>query len=160
LWIYEHTYGVVGSAYIFTYSRLALASTARLVENLGPLPVNAPVAPFEIEQNLRRQFRLLGPQGLTAMAKRWQMAVIDMAAWDALDLLHGVPLARLLGGQPQRIRSCRSLGMEVPDAAARQVEDAAKSGFRAAKIRLGFADLEDDRAVVQALRRRSVTGSN
>ncbi len=87
--------GVVGHSLIFTYNALALRPTATLVQNLEPLVVGQPLAPRALNQMLAQRFRLLGAQGLTGMA----MAAIDMAAWDALAKVHGVPLYRLLGGE-------------------------------------------------------------
>ena len=89
--------GITGSSYVFCPTPLVLGPVARLLSNLAPLIEGDPVAPVDIERKLQKTFRLLGPQGLTAMAT----AGIDMAAWDALAKACGLPLARLLGGEPR-----------------------------------------------------------
>ena len=71
--------GITGSSYLFCPTSLVLEPVARLVSNLAPLIEGDPLAPVAIEQRLQKTFRLLGPQGLVAMAT----AGIDMAAWDA-----------------------------------------------------------------------------
>src|SRR6266508_6608497 len=101
--------GVVGHSYVFCYAALALKPVAQLVKGLEPLIAGQPVAPLEIEQLLARRFRLLGPQGLTGIA----MAAIDMALWDALARAHGLPLARLLGGEPRPIPAYNSCGLGI-----------------------------------------------
>src|SRR5215207_8882259 len=71
--------GITGSSYLFCPTSLVLEPVAKLVSNLAPLIEGDPLAPVAIEQRLQKTFRLLGPQGLVAMAT----AGIDMAAWDA-----------------------------------------------------------------------------
>src|ERR1700753_1150333 len=72
--------GTIGHSMIFTYTVAALKPTADLIKNIEPLVENEPLAPAEIADKLARRFRLLGLQGLVAMA----VAAIDMALWDAL----------------------------------------------------------------------------
>src|SRR3712207_3104953 len=95
-------------------------------------------------------FRLLGPQGLSAMA----IAGIDMAAWDALAMSCEMPLVRLLGGKPCRIPAYNScgLGMIGPERAAEEAQELLAPGFNAIKVRLGYQELETDLEVVRAVR--------
>jgi len=65
--------GVTGHSMVFTYTPAALLPTAELVRNLEPLVQGQVLAPAEIEQQLGRRFRLLGPQGLVGIA----LAAID-----------------------------------------------------------------------------------
>lgn len=46
----ETNQGVVGSAYVFTYTPIALHATRVLVESIGNTLVGQPVVPFEIHQ--------------------------------------------------------------------------------------------------------------
>jgi mandelate racemase len=95
---------------------------------------------------LRGSFRFIGPQGLVGLV----MAGIDMAAWDALAKVAGLPLARLLGGTPHPLPAYYSLGKServVDDAAA-----AAAAGCRAIKVKLGAPDVREDVAIVRAVR--------
>ena len=55
-----------------------------------------PSRPVDLDRALRARFMLLrGARGLQGMA----VAGIDLAAWDALAVAAGVPLATLLGGE-------------------------------------------------------------
>jgi len=143
--------GVTGSAYLFCYTPLVLKPVVELLGNLGRLIAGEAVAPLELDGKLQRQFRLLGATGLTAMA----MAGIDMAAWDCLARSQGLPLARLLGGEPKAIPAYNScgLGMIGAERAAVQAAELAAPGFTAIKVRLGYPELKTDVAVVQAVRR-------
>src|SRR3712207_5965810 len=69
--------GISGRSYVFCPTPLVLEPMAKLLSNLAPLIEGDPLAPASIGQKMQRTFRLLGPQGLTAMAT----AGIDMAAW-------------------------------------------------------------------------------
>jgi len=146
--------GVTGSSYVFTYTPLALKPVAQLVGNLEALIQGEPLTPFGIEQKLQARFRLLGPQGLTGIA----MAAIDMAAWDALAKLAGVPLVRLHGGQPMPIPVYNSLGMGGADLAAREAEESVAAGYRAVKYKIGYPDVRDDVEVVRAAKRAGPDG--
>src|SRR5262245_54409278 len=87
--------GVTGSAYIFTYTTLALASSARLVVDVGEALAGRSLAPAALYGELSARFRLLGRQGLAGMV----LSGIDMAAWDALARAHDVSVAALLGAE-------------------------------------------------------------
>jgi len=89
---------------------------------------------------------LLGPQGLTGIA----MAAIDMAAWDALAKASGLPLVRLLGGEPRPVPVYDSLGMGRVELAAREAEASAAAGYRAVKYKIGYPDVATDVAVIRA----------
>ncbi|MGL4574075.1 MAG: enolase C-terminal domain-like protein, partial [Burkholderiaceae bacterium] len=85
--------GITGSSYVFTYTALALKPVMQLLQNLEALIKGHACAPQDLEQMLRKRFRLLGPQGFVSMA----IAAIDMAAWDVQCKASGLPLARMLG---------------------------------------------------------------
>ena len=112
-----------------------------------------PVAPVELGSKLAKRFTLIGVQGIVRMA----MAGLDIAAWDALAIAAGLPLARLLGGQPKRIPAYNSCGlglMDQPEAVADEAEKLLTGGFRAIKLRLGYPTAQQDLAAVRAVRRR------
>jgi mandelate racemase len=142
--------GIVGCSYLFCPTPLVLEPLAKLLSNLAPLIEGAPLAPLEIEQKLQKMFRLLGPQGLSAMA----MAGIDMAAWDALAKSCEMPLVRLLGGHSCRVPAYNScgLGMIGPERAALEAQELLAAGFGAIKVRLGYRELKTDLEVVRAIR--------
>ena len=142
--------GITGSSYIFCPTPVALGPVAKLLANLAPLIEGDPLAPVTIESKLQKNFRLLGPQGLTAMAT----AGIDMAAWDALAKACGLSLARLLGGEPREVPAYNSCGLGLIGAerAAQEALELAAPGFGAIKVRLGYPEKETDVEVVRAIR--------
>lgn len=142
--------GITGCSYAFCYTPLALKPVAQLIANLETLIKGDVVAPLAIEQKLQRRFRLLGPQGLTGIA----MAGIDMAAWDGLAKASGMPLVRLLGGEPRPIPAYNSCGLGIigSERAATEARELAAPGFTAIKVRLGYPDLKTDVEVIRAVR--------
>ena len=143
--------GITGCAYLFCYTPLALKPVWELTVSLAGLIKGDRVAPLSIEQKLQRQFRLLGSQGVTGMA----MAGIDMVAWDALAKACGLPLVRMLGGEPRPIPAYNSCGLGIIGAerAAAEAQELAAPGFKAIKVRLGYPDARTDVEVVRAVRR-------
>jgi mandelate racemase len=142
--------GITGCGYLFCPTPLVLEPLARLLSNLAPLIEGDPLAPVEIERKLQQTFRLLGPQGLSAMAS----AGIDMAAWDALAKSCEMPLVRLLGGHPCRVPAYNScgLGMIGPERASEEAQELLAKGFGAIKVRLGYREPKTDAEVVRAIR--------
>jgi len=140
--------GVTGSSYVFCPTPVVLGPVARLLSNLAPLIEGDPLAPVAIERKLQKTFRLLGPQGLTAMA----VAGIEMAAWDALAKACGLPLARLLGGEPREVPAYNSCGLGLIGAerACEEAAELAAPGFEAVKVRLGYPTVNTDVEVVRA----------
>ena len=141
--------GITGCSYLFCPTPLVLKPLAKLLSNLAPLIEGDLLVPVEIERKLQQTFRLLGPQGLSAMA----MAGIDMAAWDALAKSREMPLVRLLGGRSCKIPAYNScgLGMIGPERAADEAQELLAPGFSAIKVRLGYQKLKTDLEVVRAV---------
>jgi len=140
--------GVTGHSITFTYSAAALKPVADLISNLSPLVEGQPLAPAEMEDRLARRFRLLGTQGLVGMA----LAAIDMALWDAVARLHGASLARLLGGIEKPVRAYGAVGYDGAVASARSAERWARRGFTGIKAKIGYPSVEEDLAVIRAMR--------
>ena len=140
---------VTGHTYLFCYTSFALAPAVHLVESLGVLIVGDALEPLEINRKLLGRLRLLGPQGLSGMA----VAGIDMAAWDALAVAQGVPLAKLLGGSPKPVAAYHSCGMGGPKGAAEDAEETARLGFGAIKYKIGYSDVQGDLAVIAVARK-------
>ena len=140
--------GVTGHGIVFTYSTAALAATASLVQEIAPLVVGQPLAPAERWLALNARFRLLGTQGLVGMA----ISGIDMALWDALARTHDTSLVRLLGGaeRPQRVYG--AVGYDGAAGAARTAAGWATRGFTGVKAKIGYPDVQEDLAVVRAIR--------
>lgn len=140
--------GITGSAYLFAYSPLVLRSLRSLVEQITPLLRGQPVVPVVRQEQLARQFRLLGLQGLLGMV----VATLDMAFWDVLGKAAGQPVVRLLGGDERRIRAYDSWGLVDPAVDGPLLERSVARGFRGIKIKLGGADLAHDVATVREVR--------
>ena len=130
--------GVTGRAYLFCYLRGAAPAIAKMVEEVERVVKGDPVAPLDLWRKLATRFALIGVQGIVRMA----MAGLDVAAWDALAIAAGLPLARLLGGAAEsRFRAYNSCGlglMDEPEAVADEAEKLLAGGFRAIKLRLGY----------------------
>jgi mandelate racemase len=141
--------GTVGHSVVFTYTPAALAPTADLIRNFEPLVRDEPLAPAEIERKLSSRFRLLGTQGLVGMA----LAAIDMALWDALARSHTTSLLRLLGAVEKPIRAYGAVGYDGAADSARVAEDWAKRGFTGIKAKIGYSTVQEDVAVIRAMRK-------
>lgn len=146
--------GVTGHGIVFTYTPAALGPTAEFVRNCEALVKGEPLAPAEIEQKLARRFRLLGTQGLVGMA----LAGIDMAAWDALARVHGLPLVRLLGGAAKPQRCYGAVGYDAVDGSAKTAERWAARGFTGIKAKIGYPTVQEDVAVIRAMRKAAGAG--
>jgi mandelate racemase len=120
------------------------------VRELAAMVVGAAVQPQALEAMLRARFTLLGgTRGLAGLA----IAGFDMAAWDALAVAAGLPLARMLGAAPRPIRAYNSFGMIRPEGADEAAEDTVSQGMTGLKIKIGWPTLAEDLAVVRAVRR-------
>jgi mandelate racemase len=64
----ETDLGVTGVGYVFTPAGYAAKPLAAMVEGLGELVKGDPVAPFAVEQKVRKRMTLLGVQGLAMLA--------------------------------------------------------------------------------------------
>jgi len=144
--------GVTGRAYLFCYLRAAAPAIASMLGAIEPMVKGDRVAPADLWAKLTKRFMLIGVQGIVRMA----MAGLDVAAWDALAIAAGVPLATFIGGTPRPIRVYNScgLGLMVPGDVADEAEKLLVGGFRAVKLRLGYPTLREDLAAVRAVRGR------
>jgi mandelate racemase len=145
--------GTIGHSMIFTYTVAALKPTADLIKNLESFVKGEVLAPTEIADRFASRFRLLGLQGLVAMA----VSAIDMALWDALARSHNISLVRLLGSIEKPIPAYGAVGYDGVNGSARVAERWAKLGFKGVKAKIGYPTVEEDLAVVRAMRK--ATGS-
>ncbi len=78
---------------------------------------------------------------------------LDVALRDLAGKIRGEPIWRLLGGREDRVRAYASTGVHRPAREMVQVaRHALDAGFAALKLRMGRANIEDDFAVVSAVR--------
>jgi mandelate racemase len=145
--------GVTGRAYLFCYLRAAAPAIVKILEHVESVVQGDAVAPLDLWRKLAGRFALIGVQGIVRMA----MAGLDTAAWDALAIAAGLPLVRLIGGQPKPIPAYNSCGlglMDEPEALADEAEKLLAPGFRAIKLRLGYPTARQDLAALRAVRKR------
>ena len=142
--------GVTGRSYVFCYRRSGGRSIAHVLEDVGEVVKGQRLAPLAQAALLQRRFALLGVTGIVRMA----LSAFDMASWDALAVAAGLPLVRLLGGEPRAVRAYNScgLGLMNPQAAADEALALLDGGFEAVKLRLGYSTLAEDLAVTRAVR--------
>src|SRR5712672_1536943 len=142
--------GVTGRAYTFCY-RLsgAVAISSHMSEAVDLLKGKC-VTPFYLRETLSRQFALLGVTGSVRMS----LSLMDMAMWDAMAQMRGVPLSSLLGSRPKPLLAydSRGLGLMDSDRLAEETKTLRESGLRAVKLRLGYPSLSEDLAAVNAVR--------
>ncbi|MEO3415832.1 enolase C-terminal domain-like protein [Roseovarius sp. CAU 1744] len=141
--------GTIGSSYVFAYSPAALEPLACLLRNIVDGLIGEPADPRSVNRLLDARFRLLGNQGLVAMA----LSGIDKALWDAAAKQQGKPLYELLGASSKPVRVYDSLGQMTPDETAQEVEASLKRGFQAFKVKAGHPDATTDRDVIRAIRK-------
>ena len=146
--------GITGRAWLFCYLKPAAAAIASLLGEVERLSKGEPLDAAVLWAKLMRRFTLIGVQGIVRMA----LAGFDTALWDALAVAAGQPLCRMLGAEPRPIPAYNSCGLGLTDdlgALAGEAETfLGMGGFRAVKLRLGYATLRQDMAAVQAVRKR------
>jgi mandelate racemase len=76
-----------------------------------------------------------------------------MALWDALARTFDTSLVRMLGGFPKPIRAYGAVGYDGVEGSARVAEDWVKRGFGGIKAKIGYRSVNEDLAVVRAIRR-------
>ena len=144
--------GITGRAYLFCYLRDAAPAIAKILDEVLRTTKGERVAPVALWSKLAKRFALIGVQGIVRMA----MAGFDVACWDALAIAAGLPLARLLGAETARVPAYNScgLGLMPTDKLADEAEKLLAGGFKAVKLRLGYATLQEDLAALHAVRKR------
>jgi mandelate racemase len=140
--------GTQGHSMLFTYTPAALKPTADLLRGMEALVVGQTLAPASLSQSLHARFRLLGTQGLVGMA----LAGIDMALWDALARSQNLPLYALLGAAPKPLKPYGAIGYDGVAGSADAATQLAKQGFQGIKAKIGYPTLEEELAVIRAMR--------
>jgi mandelate racemase len=144
--------GVTGHSYLWCYFPAAMPAIAKILEEVARVVEGERLAPADLWSKLAERFALIGVQGIVRMA----MAGFDVAAWDALAIAAGWPLATLIGSSPKRIPAYNScgLGLMAPREVADEAEKLLARGFRAVKLRLGHPTLAEDLAALHAVKKR------
>ncbi|SAK79440.1 mandelate racemase/muconate lactonizing protein [Caballeronia fortuita] len=139
---------VVGRAYVFTYTPLALKPTQLMLEELATIIKGEALAPYKIDQLFQSKFRLIGNTGLVKIAA----AGIDMALWDAKAKAANVPLVELLGGVAKPLPAYDSHSMDGVVLATQRAKRAAAEGYAAIKTKIGYQTVEEDVKVIRSIR--------
>jgi mandelate racemase len=142
--------GVTGRAYAFCYRPSGAVAMASHLSEAIDLLKGKSLTPFGVTQILSRQFALLGVTGSVRMA----LSLMDMAMWDAMAQMRGVPLSSLLGSCPKPLLAydSRGLGLMDPDRLAEETKILMESGLGAVKLRLGYPSLYEDLVALNAVR--------
>jgi D-galactarolactone cycloisomerase len=96
-------------------------------------------------------FQVLNTLGRYRSLESYVLGALDTALWDILGKAAGQPIRRLLGSQRDEVSCYASLGQVAEKAIGEEVAKHAEQGFAGVKIRIGFADA-DDNAIVAAAR--------
>src|SRR5215510_5684567 len=91
--------GVTGRSYLWCYMPGVMPAIAAMLAAVEETVKGEPVVPTDLWAKLAARFALIGMQGIIRMA----VAGFDMAAWDAVAIAAGVPLATLAGGRPEPV---------------------------------------------------------
>jgi mandelate racemase len=142
--------GVPGRAYLFAYSEVGGRALRQLLAGIAEMVRGDDVAPVAVAKKLHARFTLLGREGLPLMA----MAGLDVALWDALARAAGLPLVRLLGGEPRPVPAYNSnaLGLDAPEKVADEAVELLAEGFHAVKLRLGRKSAAEDLRAARTVR--------
>ncbi|PIW29469.1 MAG: mandelate racemase [Rhodospirillales bacterium CG15_BIG_FIL_POST_REV_8_21_14_020_66_15] len=146
----ETASGIVGRAYSFAYHAWALRLIMAMYDVLADRVRGQALDPAAVQEKLWAAFRLLGAKGAAGQA----ISGLDMALWDAAAKEKGRPLYKALGAEATATPAYNSkgLGMIGAEAAGREARELLDEGFGALKVRLGYPTLEEDVAVVRAVK--------
>ncbi len=143
--------GIVGRSCLEPYLQKAVKPLTQMILDIGEAMKGKPLAPLDAYRDAMKVLHLNGREGMTLIS----VSGLDMAIWDALAKAAGVPLAVLLGGTPGPVRAYNTNGLWlIPrDKLGREAESlVAEGGFKAIKIRLGRATLQEDIAAIADVR--------
>ena len=147
----ETSEGFTGHSYLFAINPMMLSALANIVDNLSSLILGKPLAPLDLETEMRRSLTLLDTPGLVGLA----IAGLDMACWDAHAKSMGLPLANVLGSGRKTVPAYNSCGLWIQDtgALAEEALQLVDEGeFSAIKLRLGRPDASEDIRAIEAVR--------
>ncbi|WP_416414250.1 enolase C-terminal domain-like protein [Pantoea sp. App145] len=140
--------GVTGHAWIFSYTPVCLIPLREMVQSLRSFIEGNDLNPVAISFAIEKAFLLVGHTGLLRMAT----AGIDMALWDAFAKASNSPLYKILGGNHRPIKAYDSHSMDGAVLAVERAKRSLKEGFKALKTKIGYDTVEEDIAVIRAIK--------
>ncbi|MBU8787230.1 MULTISPECIES: dipeptide epimerase [Bacillus] len=85
-------------------------------------------------------------------------AAVDMAVYDCLSQMCGLPLYQFLGGYRREMETDFTVSVNDPDEMGEDAAGYEKAGFRTLKVKVGKDDIETDLARIREIRRRTGPG--
>lgn len=143
--------GLAGTGWVFTFGVSAARVLRAMVDALTEVVVGEDALGRDhLGRRMWDSATFLGQSGVAVSA----MAGIEVALWDLAGRAAGMPLYRLLGGSGAPVLAYASGGSLAlqPGDLAEEVASAVERGFRAVKLKIGLACLEEDVARVQRVR--------
>jgi mandelate racemase len=143
--------GVTGRSYLEPYVESSARYLVPAILDLAEALKGKPLAPFDVFRQAIGSLHLVGREGLSLIA----VSGLDMAVWDALARVAGLPLAVLLGGSVGPVRAYNSNGLwlgPIEGLAAEAQSLVAEGGFKGLKLRLGRPTIAEDIAAIEAVR--------
>lgn len=144
--------GIEGEGFAFTLNSARIRSFDEMVQGLCEFIVGRD--PHETEgiwHDIWREINPTGHKGVTVAA----LSAIDVACWDAVGRAAGLPLFKMFGACRDSIDTYASSGLWLSAETGDLVDQAGsfvEQGFRALKMRIGSARIDDDVARVRAVR--------
>lgn len=143
--------GNSGTGWCTTAGVGAAAADALITGYLAPMLIGMdPRNTEQIWQRLWMECHAAGPGGITTLA----LSAIDIAMWDLKAKAAGEPLYRLLGGARSAVEvyaSAINLHLSTDELLA-QTQGQLDKGYKAFKLKVGKAGLDEDRERVMAVR--------
>jgi len=144
--------GGEGLGYTYVVGKTGGAGIASLIERdlAGLLRGEDPRRIEQLWQKMWWALHYVGRGGLASFA----ISAVDIALWDLKATLAGEPLWRLLGGHNSRVKVYSGgIDLEMPvDELLDQTRRSLAAGFRAVKMKVGRASLDEDVSRVAAVR--------
>lgn len=144
--------GPVGVSWIFGFGEKRARVLRAMVEDLAELVIGEDV--FKVEalwHRMRNAVAFSGTKGVACLG----ISAIDTACWDAIGRCLEAPVYRILGASRDTVPTYASSGLWLDrdrNELAAEARALVDSGFRAVKMRMGLADVEEDIARAALIR--------
>jgi len=144
--------GMEGLGYTYTVGQGGSGIHGLLRADMTPLLLKADAEEIEVTwQQMWQQLHYVGRGGMVSFA----ISAVDIALWDLKARRRDLPLWRLLGGSENQVPVYAG-GIDLQfseDQLLQQAESFLDQGFRAIKMKVGRANLQEDLQRVAAMRK-------